>query len=184
MNPVQVSLDAVTRCKGRADQSVDTPVMVRAEQKSPGQAEHREDRAELDSNEQGEVQAEQTEKNLESKFERSKKWKEIDRDKSGNISLRWVLDKGMEYTSKKRSTTRSETPTSLTRKCGTPKQNENENGDGLNTLKQNVNLILKECLTTPIGEENSVTVRNIGILDVLENVRCRQHILLEDKIRK
>ena len=78
MNPVQVSLDAVTRCKGRADQSVDTPVMVRAEQKSPGQAEHREDRAELDSNEQGEVQAEQTEKNLESKFERSKKWKDIE----------------------------------------------------------------------------------------------------------
>jgi hypothetical protein len=90
----------------------------------------------------------------------------------------------MEYTSKKRSTTISETPTSLTRKCGTPKQNENGNGDGLNTLKQNVNLILKECLTTPIGEENSVTVRHIGILDVLENVRCRQHILLEDKIRK
>jgi hypothetical protein len=59
--------------------------MVRAEHKSPGQAEDREDRAELDSNEQGEVQAEQTEKKLERKLERSKKWNEIERDKSGII---------------------------------------------------------------------------------------------------
>ena len=103
---------------------------------------------------QVEVRAEQNEnerkRKLERKFKMNKKWKELNRDSSGNISLRWVLDKGMEYTSKKRSTTKTETLTLTTRKHSTPKINEK--GKGLNTLKQNGNLIFNLDLTTPTGK--------------------------------
>ena len=86
------------------------------------------------------------------RFEKSIEWKELTREDSGKISLRRVIDRGIERTSKKRGTTNFEM---TSRKNGTTKKKNIVDGKNTqelkakNSVKINLKLNFKTCLTTP-----------------------------------